>query len=118
MPANQLDGPADWSPKSDFVRTGWQPYRVAPAEPETREQIRDYLVDIGASALAAANQFVDPAVADEIYEDMAMRVHEDVEGGYYPLDIAILRQQYRELGLRRFRFTQLADGGEEGFLAS
>jgi hypothetical protein len=104
--------------RADFLRSDTEPWNVAAATPETQQEIRDYLEDLGASALALANQYVDPAVACEAYDDMAMRVHEDVSSGFYPLDIAILRQQYRELGYLSFSFTELASGGEEGYLVS
>jgi hypothetical protein len=86
------------------------------SEPKTQDEIREYLEVVGASAVALANQYVDPATAAEAYDDMAMRVHEDVSSGFYPLDMAILRQQYRELGYRSFSFTELEHGGEEGYL--
>lgn len=98
--------------KPDFVRSNSQPWNVAPFKPNTREEIRNYLEDIGASALAAANQFVDPECVHEIYDDMAMRVAEDVAAQLYPLHVAILRQQYSELGRRQFSYVVNPDGSE------
>jgi hypothetical protein len=99
--------------RPDFQRTDGESFEVACAQPKTRVEIRDYLEDIGASALATANQFVDPETATECYEDMAMRVHEDVTSGLYPLDVAILRQQYRELGFKCFGYAVVLDSDEE-----
>jgi hypothetical protein len=118
MPAYAHQEGGDWHQKADFVRPDREPWNVSPASPETREEIRAYLEDIGASALAAANQFVDPATANEVYEDMAMRVYEDVTSELYPLHVAILRQQYRELGLRTFGYAVSADGQFEQIKAS
>jgi hypothetical protein len=81
----------------------------------TREEIRNWLEDIGASALALANQFVDPDTASEALDDMAMRVHEDVRGGYFPLEVAVHRQQARELGRTTFCYLEHQDGTIEAF---
>ena len=78
--------------------------------PETQVDIRNWLEDTGASAWANANQFVDPSTAAEILDDMALRVYEDVRGGYFPLEIAVQRQQARELGFTAFAYIERQNG--------
>ena len=114
MPANRGMGGPHWSPKPDFTPLGYeiQPYRF---QPQTHDEIRNWLEDIGASALALANQFVDPETAAEALDDMALRVHEDVRGGYFPLEIAVQRQQARELGQTAFCYYQHKDGSSEAW---
>ncbi len=109
MPANRGDQP-DWQPRPDFMPYERHGAHYTFVEPETQDEIRGWLENIGASALAVANQFVDPTVVAEIYDDMAVRIYEDVSGDYLPLGIAVLRQQYREMGLNQFCYQQHEDG--------
>jgi hypothetical protein len=44
-----------------------------------------------------------------------MRVHEDVRGGYFPLEVAVHRQQARELGRTTFCYLEHQDGTIEAF---
>ena len=118
MPSRAQVYRLDKHQRPDFVRSDREPFEVAAANPRTQEEIRAYLEDVGASAIAAANQFTDPEVVAEVYDDMAMRVFEDVSSGFYPLDAAVARQQYRELGYRQFSYSEPQSGGEAGTLAS
>ena len=118
MPSEAQFYRLDKHQRPDFVRSDREPFEVAAANPQTQEEIRSYLEDIGASAIAAANQFTDSSVVDEVYDDMAMRVYEDVSSGFYPLEAAIARQQYRELGFPNFSYTESAVTGEDDALAS
>lgn len=112
MPANRGAGDPNWRPRPDLAPLRYDVHPLA-SEPQTLQEIRNWLEDIGASALALANQFVDPSTADEALDDMAMRVHEDVRGGYFPLDAAVLRQQARELGQTAFCYLERSDGTAE-----
>ena len=114
MPSNRGVSGLHWNPKPDIAPLS---YRVQPhiSQPHTKDEIRNWLEDTGASALALANQFVDPATAAEALDDMALRVHEDVRGGYFPLEIAVQRQQARELGHTAFCYLEYKDGSSEAW---
>lgn len=109
MPANRGVGGPHWHPRADVAPLSVEVHTPVP-EPQTRQEIRYWLEDIGASAVALANQFVDPDTAAEALDDMAMRVHEDVKSGYLTLDVAVHRQQARELGRTTFCYLERADG--------
>lgn len=107
MPANQTDGPANWSPKPDFNRNLGLTH--CDVEPQTVEDVVNWLDDASAVPEAEVYRELDVSVMRDILEETAEKLYLDVRSGYYTVQESLYRHQSRQLGRQTIFAVRIAE---------